>query len=222
MLLLIAACGGAGDPTPTPDPSETARAAQVTLNELPRDWRETPQGDAVEANVQLTPDCDIFNPGIVFPGSLASDHSSSFQGPDKQQAQSFAAVYGTTNDAQKAIDGLHDIADRCGDKFKDTLKRLAEDQLSALGVDLGVFAGVDVGMDRLDDPPLGDASTGYRVRVEVSVAGSTQGKFTIDYRMFRRDKLTAAVLYAAFNDLNSGEEQSIDQAVLEKAGASHT
>jgi hypothetical protein len=222
ILLLIAACRGSGDPTPTPDPSKIARDIQLSLPDLPPNWHETPQGGAVASNVRLSPACDIFNLDIVFPDAVAAAQSLSFQGPDKQQVQSFAAIYGGSDDAQKAVDGTQDIADRCGDEFKDTLKGLAEGQLSAFGVDVGVFAGIDVGIIQLNDPPLGEASTGYRVHIEVSIAGSSRGKFTIDYRVFRQGNIAAAVLYAASGDPGAAEENAIDQAIVNKAAAPHT
>jgi hypothetical protein len=212
ILLLAAACGSSGPAAP-PDPAVAVRDVPLVVDEMPADWHATPGGEDLESKVDIPPSCDIFAPTAVFTGALATAKSASFQGPSDQQSQTFAAIYGTPNDAQAAVAGTHEIAARCEDEFKDVLKRAAED---ALGVDLGPFSSIDVEFGAKNDPPLGDVSAGYRVQVTVKVLGSKQ-KYTLDYRVFGVGRVAAAALYATFGDPNAGEEQAIEQALVTSA-----
>jgi hypothetical protein len=215
-IVLVAACGGSAEPKATADPAELVREVPLTPDEMPNGWSVTPEGDDLDSLVALSPACDVFDLAVVFPEALATARSPSFQGPEKQQAQSFAAIYASESEAQAVVEGTRDIVDRCGDEFKDTLKDAAEDQLEALGISVGFFASVDVSLEDHNDPPLGDGSAGYRVRVEVSAAGSSQ-KFTVDYGILRKENVVAASQYAAFGEVNEDEELAIARALLASA-----
>ena len=218
-LVLLTACGGSSAPNQTqiPDPVVAVQRVPLTVAEMPTGWDVTPEGDALASLAQLTPNCNIYDLSIVFPGALATAQSRSFEGINGQQSQSFAGIYASEGEAQAAVDGAQAIVDRCGDVFKDVLKGAAEDQLEALGISLGLLGSIDSSLEKHNDPPLGDSSAGYRVAVKVSAVTRSES-FTVDYRIFRHGKIAAASQYAAFGDLDESEERDIDTRLLISAG----
>jgi hypothetical protein len=225
-VLLLAACGGGPDdqspsPVPTRDPAEVAVEVPLALDNMPAGWQVTAANEDLASLVELSPDCDIYDLSVVFPGALATSRSESFQGPIDQQAQSFAAVYESDAAAQAAVEATQGIVDRCGDEFQEVLKNEAERQIEALGISLGFLGSIDVSLDGLNDPALGDGSRGYRVRVDVSAIGQSRS-FTVDYRIFRSGNVVAASQYSTFGDVSEDEELAIANALLTSAAQAAT
>lgn len=222
VVLLLAACGGSSDPTRSPelsvtrDPAEVVAEVPLELDEMPASWQLTPSGEDLASLVELSPGCDIYDLAVVFPGALATSASESFDGPRDQQAQSFGALYESATAAQATVDATQGIVDRCGDEFQAVLKDEAERQIEALGISLGFLGNIDVSLVTLDEPALGDGSRGYRVRVDVSAVGQSES-FTVDYRVFRSGSVVAASQYAAFGEMNEGEELAIAAALVASA-----
>jgi hypothetical protein len=188
----------------------------LILEEMPNGWRETPPSEDRSGLIEFPLACDVFDPGVVFPGALATARSQSFGGLTGQQWQSFGAVYGSGTEAQQVVDGAQGLVDRCGDEYKEALRKAAEDQLEALGISLGFLADIDVSLEDHNDPPLGDGSAGYRVAVHVNVVGQDQ-TFTIDLRIFRSGTVVAASAYSTVGKLNENEEQDINMRLLASA-----
>jgi hypothetical protein len=220
-LLGIVACGdgtGGGTPTPQParDPLDVAAEVPLRLEEMPPAWRRTPAGEDLGSLTGLSAACDVFDPVVPFPGSLATAASSPYTGMTGQQAQTYAAVYESDAGALADVEGTHDIVDRCGDEFKDVTRRAAEDQLKALGISLGFLGSVDVSLHEVDPPPVGETSAAYRVQVKVSAIGTSES-FTVDYLVFQSGRLAAARLYATFGPVHASEQIAIMESLRDSA-----
>jgi hypothetical protein len=185
----------------------------LALEEMPNGWRETPAAEDRSDLIELSPPCDVFDPGVVFPGALATAGSPSFVGLTGQQWQSFGAVYGSGTEAKQVVDQAQILVDRCGDEYKDAIRKAAEDQLEALGISLGFLADIDVSLEPHNAPPLGDNSAGYRVAVNVNVVGQRQ-TFAVDLRIFSTGTIVAASAYSTFGSVNESEEQDINARLL--------
>ena len=116
--LVLDACGGgsSGTPTPTPDFETTARSLAPTvplaLNDLPEGWAAAVDGEAdLTQTVELPAECNIFDLHVAFPNAFVTATGAHFRNSGKQ-LNSYAAVYRTVDDAQKDVDGTHDILDR--------------------------------------------------------------------------------------------------------------
>ena len=157
LVALLGACGGGDDSSDlgadfVPAARQLVPQALLTEEDLPDGWEAVDDEDDIANLVRLSQNCDIFDLNVVFPGSAATERSVAFVGPSSEQAISFAAIFAEEVDSAAAIAGTAGLVDECGDEYKDEVERLAREQLSALGLDLGLFADIDVSLEERDVP----------------------------------------------------------------------
>jgi hypothetical protein len=139
-------------------------------------------------------------------------------GPLDQQVASYAAAYPVTEAAADEMQTIAGMVERCEDEYKAEVEQSAKERLSVLGIDLGIFADIDVSLDEVDVASLGDESNAYRVHVSVSVPGPDQS-FTLDVTVVRVGRLVGAVTYSGYGELDVEEEQRINETLVDKLSA---
>lgn len=221
FVALAGACGGGGDTADSgapfaPAARELIPEALLTPDDLPDGWDAIDEEDDISNRVRFSGACDIFDLGVVFPGAAASQRSPAYIGPSNEQALSFAAIFEDEADSATAIDGTRELVDECGEEYKDEVERLARDELSALGVSLGLFADIDVSLVERDVPAPVDESAAYRVQVKIGIVGTDQ-RFTIDVIVSRWGRTAVGLVYAVFGEPNELEEGAIAEALLARA-----
>jgi hypothetical protein len=82
-----------------------------------------------------------------------------------------------------------------------------------VGIDLGIFADLDVSVEEVDAEPLGDQSRAFRAQVKVSLPGDDQS-FTLDVAAVRVGRVVGVVTYAGFGDHNAAEEKSFGDKIV--------
>jgi hypothetical protein len=218
-LIVLASCGDDDDgPSPTLDFADAAREAvpliPLTADDMPPNWdtADTPITD----RVKLSDECDIFDLDTTFPRAAATETGDALSGGIQQQLLSYGAIYRDPDDAQSALDATGDLVDQCRDEFEDEVRRLAEQELEALGIDLGIFADIDASIDELDVDLDADGAVAYRVEVTVGIPGADQ-HFTLDVFLVREGRAVGAATYATFGEPNIGDEALITETLISHA-----
>jgi hypothetical protein len=218
----MVACSG-GSPSATPTPTADFGAAAQTLvpsvplalNDMPNGWREAAEGEAdLTQTVELPPDCNIFDLQVAFPNAFVTSAGLHFHNSDRQ-VTSYGAIYRTTEDAQKDVDATHDILDRCADDYKSAVEKIADEQLSALGIHLGFLAGIDVTLVELPEATA-EGSRFYRLQAKVSLPGDDL-TFTLDAQVVRVGRVVGALTYYAQGEGGTDEERDITATLVASA-----
>lgn len=222
---VLTSCGNGGDSaTPTPNFAVLAAAAvddaPIALTDLPTGWTTPTPEEDLTAGLELSAECDLRDLNVVFPGAAAVERSGSFVGPLDQQVASYAAVYQTTEGAVNEMQTIAAMVSRCEEEYKDEVEESAKERLSVLGIDLGVFADMDVSLDEVEAGPLGDESKLYRVNVSVGVPGPDQS-FTLDVTVVRVGRVVSAVTYSGYGELDADEERSLNETLVGKMTAAN-
>lgn len=220
-LVAVAACGGSDGPTPTPSPDFTAVARSlvpdtlVSAEDLTPGWAPIEPESDLSARVELPPECDILDPDVVFPAAGATDRTGPIAGPGGAQVISFGAIYETEGRAAGALDDTQDLVARCEGDFKDAARRVVDSELDALGIDLGIFADIDVSLYEMELEPVAVDTRAYRLQVTVRIPGADQ-KFTLDVMLVREGRTVGAVTYAAFGEPDQQDETFVLSAAAGK------
>jgi hypothetical protein len=220
VVLVLTACGDDDDdPSPTADFADAAREAvpviPLTTDDMPPNWEtaDAPISDSVE----LSDGCDIFGLDVVFPEATATATGDALSGGLQQQLLSFGAIYHDPDEAQSALEDTRVVVDRCREEFEDEVRRLAEQELQALGIDLGIFADIDASIEEMDVDLDADGGLAYRVAVTVGIPGADQ-HFTLDVFLVREGRAVGAVTYATFGQPNLGDEALITESLIDHTG----
>lgn len=221
---LLAACGGGGDsttPTPTIDfeaaAEQAAAEALMTIDDLPQFWSP---GTADDENVELElpPDCDVFDPDVGFPGAAAIDQSPIFIGSGETQASFLTAVFREEATAEDAIEGQDDLVDRCFDIFLEAIEQAARDEAADRGFELGPLAAVDVDLQETDFVQLGDQTQARRASVSITVTFISTD-FDVDIIVVRSGRVAGVMTYSNFQFIDEDEEEEIARTMLAKLEA---
>lgn len=226
VALLLAACGGGGDdPTATPSPTidfeaaarDALQSAGMTLADLPQFWTE---GREVDANFELDlpPQCNIFDPDVSFPDAATVSEPRVFLGSGERQASFTTAVFREEQAAVNALAQQESIVETCREDFLAAIEQAARDEAADRGFDLGPLASIDVALEPIDFPALGDDTRARRASVNVSVIGIST-RFDADIIVVRSGRMMAALTYSNFESIDSAEEESIARTMTEKLAA---
>lgn len=227
-LFAVTACGGGSDsasPTPTPSPTidfgavarDAAADALVTLDELPQFWIEGTDED-LTVELDLSPDCDVLDPDVAFPGAVATDQSPVHLGTGERQATFLTAAFRTEADAAAVLPAQDALVDRCYDEFLDAIDQAARDAAADQGVDLGVIGQIDVSLGPTAFPTLGDETGARRASVSVVVV-FVSTDFDVDIIVVRSGRMIGVMTYSNYGFINSEEEETIARAMLAKLSA---
>ncbi len=217
---LLAACGGGSGPTPIPSidfgaaAREAADSALMTLKDLPEFWS---LGDPDDSNldVELTPECDVFDTDISFPGAAATDEAPLYDGTEERMATFITAAFREERTAVAAFDGLDRLVERCRPEFLEAIEEAARREAEDRGFALGPFGRVDVALNDHDFVPLGDQSQAFRVLVKVRVLGIGTD-FTLDIIAVRAGRMIGTMTYSNFGELDTVEEEAIARTMTDK------
>ncbi|MCH8815166.1 MAG: hypothetical protein IH957_08760 [Chloroflexi bacterium] len=219
-VALLAACAGESAPgsSPTLDfqtaASDAVVSALVTLDELPEFWTEVDAADA-EFEIELSPECDVFDTDVSFPGAVATEEGPPYNGPGERLATFMTAAFREEQQATDAFDGIDEIIARCQDEFLEAIEETARAEAADRGFDLGVLARVNVDFSEHDFIPLGDQSLAQRVSVEIRVIGIGTD-FTLDVIAVRKGRMIGTMTYSDFGELEVAEEEAFARQMTEK------
>lgn len=211
--LWVAACGGDDPPTFAEAAPDAAQEALITTEDLPPGWREGSGGTLDRADLEEP--CDVLTPEGAFPDAAATASSPSFTTADERSVQAFSAVYESEEDAAGAVSALDATVERCRDDFVEEIKRLAEEEIKATGLDLGPFAEIDASIQRAPLDDTGDEALVYQARVNVSVFGTQKG-YNADITLIRREQVISVLVYSAYAPTELPEEQAFVALALER------
>ena len=219
-VALLAACAGesAPDSSPTLDfqtaASDAVVSALVTLDELPEFWTEVDAADA-EFEIELSPECDVFDTDVSFPGAVATEEGPPYNGPGERLATFMTAAFREEQQATDAFDGIDEIIARCQDEFLEAIEETARAEAADRGFDLGVLARVNVDFSEHDFSPLGDQSLAQRVSVAIRVIGIGTD-FTLDVVAVRTRRMIGIMTYSDFGELAAAEEEAFARHMTDK------
>lgn len=178
-----------------------------------------PQGaDDLQLQAGLSEECDVFDPGVVFPDAVSAADSGAYAGAFDDQLVNLAGIYRTDEEASAALARTRDLRDRCEDEFKDTAEQVARDFLDALGIDLGFFSTIDVAITDYDPAPAGDEVIGFRMNVNVNVVLASE-EYNLHAVVAREGRVTGALLYGRFGELNDNAEAELLKLMAGKLSA---
>lgn len=217
LALLTACSGGSSSAGSEDDFAEVARrvapAIPLTPDDLNGDWfRSETAGDFLD-QLTLRPACDIRDPRVLFTGAVAAERSDTLEGPAGQQLITYGAVFPDEAAAAASLDAVGRLIDDCKEDFKEEVRRLAAEQLDALGIDLGFFADIDVSLERTEVPAVGDDQRAYRLQVTVGVLGEDL-EFTVDASVIRSGRTGGGLVFAAFGEPSRGDQQAALRLLL--------
>jgi hypothetical protein len=95
---------------------------------------------------------------------------------------------------------------------------VARDELERLGLDLGIFARIDVSIATYDPPEAGEEIAGYRMNVEVDLIATRQ-QYNLDVMVVREGQLLGALLYGKFGEVNPDAEALLLERATAKLAA---
>lgn len=219
-VTVLAACGSGDGSTPGPSSDFGAAArdatdsALMTLDDLPQFWTV---GDPDDTNldVELSPECDVFDTNVSLPGATATDAALPYNGTEARMATFITAAFQDEQTAITAFDGLGPLVDRCGPELLQAIEETARREAAELGFDLGPLGRVDVTIDDHEFVQLGDQSQALRVLVEVRVLGIGTD-FTLDIIVVRAGRMMGTMTYSNFGKLDTVEEQNIARTMTGK------
>jgi hypothetical protein len=220
---LLVACGGSSGSAPTQSADfgaaarEAADSALMRLTDLPQFWT-VGNLDDTNLDVELSPECDVFDTDVSFPGAAASNDSPPYDGTEERMATFLTAAYQEEAAATAAFDGLDLLVERCRPEFLEAIDEAARQEAEERGFGLGPFGRVDVALDDQEFIPLGDQSQTLRVFVEVRVLGIGTD-FTLDIIAVRVGRMMGAMTYSNFGDLDPVEEELIARDMTAKLAA---
>ncbi|HET8943555.1 MAG TPA: hypothetical protein VFO59_02115 [Dehalococcoidia bacterium] len=214
----LTACGGDHPPEFTEAAPEAAEAALLTEQDLSPAWREESAG-ALD-DVDLAERCDVLTPDGAFPSAVATASSPAFGTADQRSAQSFAAVYESEEDASGAVSDLDARVQDCRDDFLAEVKRLAETEIEATGLNLGPFADIDVSIEQEALDSTGDQANIYHVEVTVSVFG-TDRQFNADITLVRNGQVISVLVYSAYGPVKTPEGEALLALLLGRLSAAN-
>lgn len=184
-------------------------------NEMPEGWEQNAEGDTgLTQSVELPAECNIFDLHVAFPNAFLTATGPSFHNSGRQ-VTTYGAIYRTVDAAQKDVDGTHDIIDRCAGDYKSAVEKIADDQLSALGIHLGFLASIDLTLVDLPEP-TGDGSRSYRLQAKISLPGDDL-TLTLDARVVRAGRVVGALTYYTQGEGGTDEESAMTAALVTSA-----
>jgi hypothetical protein len=219
VLFLAGALAGCSDDGQPADFSAEAErlvpGAVLTLADL--DGFSTFQGEDIRRQADLSAACDVFDPGVVFPGAAATADAGPFVGRADDQLLNYAAIYETEADAERAINDTRGLLDRCEDEFRERVEAVARGIVADFGVNPDL-ADFDVEIEEYDAPAAGDQHLGYRMHVVASIVITSQ-QYNLDVMLIRDGRVAGALMYGRIGAADEGTEEELAGLVADKLAA---
>ena len=226
---VLAACGGTtagpnssptATPTPTVDFTAEARrlvgGAVFSAEDLP--GFEPLGADNLQSQVDLSDECDIFDPVVVFPDAVATADSGAYADALDDQLVNLAGIYRTSEDAGASLAQTRDLRERCEDEFEEAVEQVARAFLDDLGIDLGFFSTITVAITDYDPAPVGEEITGYRMHVNVDLVLTSQ-QYNLHAIVAREGRVAGALIYGGFGQLDEDVEGELLTLMASKLSA---
>ena len=220
IATLLAACASASTPAASPPADfesaarEAADSALVTLDELPEFWTEVDAAEA-EFDIDLLPECDVFDSAVAFPDAVATAEGPAYNGPGERLVTFTTAAFEEEQTAIAAFDGLNEIIARCDAEFLAAIEETARAEAADRGFELGFLSRVNVDFRAHDFIALGDESLAQRVSVEIRVIGIGTD-FTLDVIAVRSGRMIGIMTYSDFGEIEASEEEEFARQMTNK------
>ncbi len=222
---ISSACGGGGDGT-SPDQAEDTTAvdhelielaeqALLRLDDFPTGWTERPAEEEDDQELDLPPECRWFTGRESFPGAVAEAESPEFHGPDDEEVQSGVTVFEDTAAASQSFADWADFLEECRDPVREALVESVEESAKDEDFEVG---DIEVNIDRLSFPSLGEEHMSLRVSATVEVQDVPFDlDVYVDYLAIRIDRVAADVSYTDMLEIpDSAEEERLLRLLEER------
>lgn len=179
------------------------RDALLRAEDLP-DFVASDTAD-IQEQIELSAECDVSDPRVVFPGSAAFAGPDAWEGRRDEQLVNSAGVYRTTEEASETVAATRDLLERCQDEFEEAADQVARDTLDDLGISVGPFTSIDITITEYDPPEAGDEIIGYRTNVTVSLVVVSQ-QYNLDVMVVRQGRAVGMLTFGLFGVPSSETE----------------
>ena len=204
---------GEASPAPTVTAEEAANSAVLKLSDMPSGWtKDAPDDDGDD--LSLSADCEILNADYP-PGGLADAESADFEGPEGQVVSSSASAFPSEDAAQEALDTFTGALSRCRDEFVSAFESFLQEPSELSSGDPNVPQEIDISLQDLAFPELGDSSSAYRLEVMMTVE-EVSFIFAGDIVFIRAGRMVGGFSYFTFGTANSLEEEVLAETVANK------
>lgn len=194
---------------------DVADSAVLNVGDLPPGWVVLPdEEDDSEPKHELSDYCKTLDKHSSEEGVDASASSDNMGGPENQHITADAAVFSSSEDAQRALDSYREFFSRCG---PDYIAQFEEGLRSGAAKDGIVPAQLQLQttMAEVGPPPVGESGLYYRI--SGTVAGpSGSFEFAVDLMAFRIGRMGGAFAYTQIGGLRPEEAQLIAQTAAAK------
>lgn len=191
-----------------------AESAVLTLDDLPPGWTRLPSDEEDETDLELSEQCEILEQDEL-PEEIASVDSDDFSGPEDQEVSSGVSVFPSEDVAQNALDEFNDALDRCSDELVEKFESLFVEGFVEGGGDPDDIQELNVSLDDLSFPDLGESSRAYRVRLE-GVAEDVFFDFAFDIVIVREGRMAGGMFYLAAGGSDIDDEVELANIVADK------
>jgi hypothetical protein len=226
--VIVAACGGDGDPSAGDLSGEFIAAAQdaadqslLTIDDFPAGWvgATGAEDDDDSATLKLGPDCDVLLGNLGdFRDEVSSADSDDFSGPNDEDVSSGAAVFASEDAAQEAVNAINDAVDMCRSEFEEALLAFFRTSLEEdPDIDRALLdeVVVEVSFADLAFKELGDATNAYRLDILVTIEDETLEP-AADIVLMRQGRLTAGLFYFALERPPIEREEALAETIVRR------
>jgi hypothetical protein len=197
---------------------DVADSAVLNVGDLPPGWLILPDDDdGFEPEHELSDYCKALEEKASSEGVDATATSDSMGGPDNQRLTANAAVFSTSEDAQRSLDNFREFFSRCSAdyiaKFEEGVSRgAAKDGIVPAQLQ------IQTTIAEVGPPAVGESGLAYRINGTVS-GPSGSFEFAVDLIAFRIGRMNTGLVYSQIGGLRPEEERQIAQTAAGKLDA---
>ncbi len=195
---------------------EAAQSSVLTIEDFPSGWTAAPVDDEEdgESDFDVSEECAVLNELEHPAGEIATADSGNFEGPERQDASSDSTVFSTGAAAQAVVEAFDDGLTRCRDEFVGAFETALLEEWDLTEGDTRL-TGLDISVQDLEFPELGDSMTAYRIEI-TTIVDEIVVPFVIDFVVIRTGRMVGGFSYLSVGSVNSLEEERLAEVVAEK------
>jgi len=190
FTLIAMACGGGSNGDDDAESfqvfleasQEAAESAMLTLEDFPPGWTSSPAEPDDDFSLDLSDECAVLD-AETYPGEVSAVESDDFTGPDDQEVSSNATVLTSKEAAASALKTFTRAL--ALESCRGEVVEAFEEELS-----FDVGADVQVSLEDLSFPTLGDSSDSFRIKVE-----AVGQSLVFDVTMIQKGNMLGAFFY---------------------------